>query len=153
MGEHHADDGPRARSRSNVAVESRVTADDKAGEEPKSPPRRSRRRSRGTDWRAVRAGVVRMLSGGVRWVGLVLATVLVLHVIFVVGAGNPDNGIVSFVSEAAEVAVIGFKDLFVPEDPKLAVLLNYGIAAIFWLVASSIAVRIVRAVGGEDAAR
>ncbi|MGI5994226.1 hypothetical protein [Saccharomonospora viridis] len=94
-----------------------------------------------------------MLSGGVRWVGLVLATVLVLHVIFVVGAGNPDNGIVSFVSEAADVAVIGFKDLFVPEDPKLAVLLNYGIAAIFWLVASSIAVRIVRAVGGEDAAR
>ena len=49
----------------------------------------------------MRAGVVRMLSGGVRWVGLVLATVLVLHVIFVVGAGNPDNGIVSFVSEAA----------------------------------------------------
>ena len=101
----------------------------------------------------MRVKTVRVLTGVVRWTGLVLSAVLVLHVIFVVGAGNPDNGIVSFVSEAADVAVIGFKDLFVPEDPKLAVLLNYGIAAIFWLVASSIAVRIVRAVGGEDAAR
>src|SRR5690606_30201836 len=83
----------RARSRSNVAVESRVTADDKAGEEPKSPPRRSRRRARGTDWRAVRAGVVRMLSGGVGSVGHVLATVLVVHVVLVVGAGDPGHGV------------------------------------------------------------
>ncbi len=80
--------------------------------------------------------------------GLAFAVVLVLHVIFVVGEANPDNGIVSFVAGASSEVALGFEDLFVPDDPKLAVLLNYGIAAVFWMVVSSLVARVIRTVGG-----
>ncbi|MFF5991064.1 hypothetical protein [Prauserella flavalba] len=105
---------------------------------------------RKTDWKAVRDQVVGLLAGVVRWVGLLFALVLVLHVIFVIGEANPDNGIVSWVADWSEGLSLGFKDLFTPDDPKLAVLVNYGIAAIFWLVVSSIVARIIRRVGGAS---
>ncbi|TLW93923.1 hypothetical protein FFT09_06300 [Saccharomonospora piscinae] len=105
------------------------------------------------DWRRTRGRISDVLAGVVRWVGLVLALVLVLDVLFVVGEANADNGIVVFVSDAASAASIGFEDLFLPDDPKLEVLLNHGIAAIFWLVASSIAVRVVRLAFGGGGVR
>lgn len=80
----------------------------------------------------------------VRWVGLVFALVLVVQVVFVVGEANRDNGIVSFIANVSRKFALGFKDLFTPDDPKLAVLVNYGIAALFWLIVSAVAARITR---------
>ncbi|MBK1785040.1 hypothetical protein JHE00_11955 [Prauserella sp. ASG 168] len=114
-----------------------------AAEEPESAPKRT------TDWRLVRDRVVGLLAGIVRWIGLLFALVLVLHVIFVIGEANAGNGIVSWVSDWSESLSLGFKDLFQPEDPKLSVLVNYGIAAVFWLVVSSIVARVIRRVGGS----
>ncbi|PXY32659.1 hypothetical protein BAY60_02260 [Prauserella muralis] len=102
------------------------------------------------DWRSVKDQVVGLLAGIARWVGLAFALILVLHVIFVIGEANPDNGIVSFVADWAEGLALGFKDLFRPDDPKLDVLVNYGIAALFWLIVSSIVARIIRRVGGAS---
>ena len=45
-------------------------------------------------------------------------------------------------------SALGFKDLFTPDDPKLQVLVNYGIAALFWLIVSAILAEIIRRVGG-----
>ena len=134
MGAHHIDDDLR----------------EDGGEKPVTAPEASPS-TRAVDWRAVRGTVVRVLSGGVRWVGLAAASVLVLHVLFVVGEGNPDNGIVSFVADAADAVSLGFEDLFLPDDPKLRVLVNFGLGALFWLVVSSLAAKIVRRIGGEDA--
>ncbi|WP_040925882.1 hypothetical protein [Saccharomonospora marina] len=103
-----------------------------------------------TDWRAVADRVVATLAGIVRWVGLAFAVVLVLHVVFVIGEANQANSIVSFVADATDTLAMGFRDLFTPEDPKLAVLVNYGIAALFWLVVTAIVARIIRRVGGTD---
>lgn len=100
------------------------------------------------DWRAVKNTAVGFLAGLARWVGLAFALVLVLHVIFVVGDANADNVIVSFVREWAQPLSVGFRDLFEPADPKLDVLVNYGIAAIFWLIVSSLVAKIIRRVGG-----
>ncbi|WP_197321802.1 hypothetical protein [Saccharomonospora sp. NB11] len=129
MGAHHIDDDVRE-SGGETPAESSST--------------------RTVDWGAVRGRVVRGLAGLVRWVGLACATVLVLHVLFVVGEGNPDNGIVSFVADAADAVSLGFEDLFLPDDPKLTVLVNFGLAALFWLVVSSVGAKLVRRVGGED---
>ena len=100
------------------------------------------------DWRKVKDQCVGLVAGIVRWAGLIFAVILVLHVIFTIGAANPENGIVSWVRGWADSLALGFKDLFEPGDAKLRVLVNYGIAALFWLIVSSIAMKIIRRVFG-----
>ncbi|NKQ55322.1 hypothetical protein HFP15_20765 [Amycolatopsis sp. K13G38] len=104
------------------------------------------------DWRRVKDQVVAIVAGIVRWAGLLFALILVLHVIFTIGSANPDNGIVSWVRGWADSLAMGFKDLFEPSDQNLRVLVNYGIAALFWLIVSSIAVKIIRRVFGGSSA-
>lgn len=93
---------------------------------------------------AVRGRVFGALATVASWVGLVIAAILVVHVLLTVGGANPDNGITRFVKTWADVFALGFRDLFTPGDGKLRVLVNYGIAALFWLVARAIAVRLLR---------
>lgn len=102
------------------------------------------------DWRKVKDQAVALVAGVVRWAGLIFALILVLYIIFTIGAANPSNSIVSWVRGWAEALSIGFKDLFEPSDEKLRVLVNYGIAAVFWLAVSSIAVKIIRRVFGAS---
>lgn len=105
-----------------------------------------RRRLRKTrDWAQTRARVVGGATAVVRWVGTLIAVVHVLRVVLTLGGANPANGITQSVTEWSDQLSVGFADLFTPADPQLAVLLNYGIAAIFWLIITSIAVRILRA--------
>jgi len=100
------------------------------------------------DWRDAKDRIVNLVAGVARWIGLLFALVLVMHVIFVVGDANPENDIVTFARAWSETLSVGFKDLFAPADPKLNVLVNYGIAALFWLVVSAIVAKIIRRVGG-----
>ncbi|MEV6912439.1 hypothetical protein [Amycolatopsis sp. NPDC051071] len=104
---------------------------------------------RKVDWRAGGGRAAGILASVVRWAGLIFAAILVLHVVFVIGEANPDNGIVSFVRGWADGLLLGFKDLFMPADFKLRVLINYGVAAIFWMVVSAILAKIIRRAGGS----
>jgi hypothetical protein len=108
----------------------------------------SRSRRAAVDWRGAGGKVASVVASVVRWVGLIFAALLAIHVVFTVGSANPDNGIVSFVKSWADSLALGFSDLFTPSDEKLRVLVNYGIAAIFWLVVSGILAKIIRRVGG-----
>ncbi|OLT41223.1 hypothetical protein BJF85_24410 [Saccharomonospora sp. CUA-673] len=110
--------------------------------------RRAEKSEPSVDWAAMRGRVVGLLAGIVRWVGLLFALILVGHIIFVIGDANPDNSIVAWAAERSEGLALGFHDLFQPDDPKLTVLINFGIAAIFWLVVSSILSKVIRRVGG-----
>ncbi|GAB3000183.1 hypothetical protein LWP59_36805 [Amycolatopsis acidiphila] len=102
------------------------------------------KRGSDVDWHRIKDSGVGLVAGVVRWVGLVFAVILVLHVIFTVGSANPANGIVSWVRGWADSLSIGFKDLFEPNDAKLRVLVNYGIAALFWLIVSAIVAKLIR---------
>lgn len=95
----------------------------------------------------VRASTVGILASVVRWAGLVVVVILVLRVVLTVGGANPANGITGFVTDWSNTLALGFRDLFTPSDAKLRVLVNYGIAALFWLIVSSIVVRIIRRLG------
>jgi hypothetical protein len=97
----------------------------------------------GTDRRAKAINVV---ADVVRWAGLTIAVILVVHVVLVAGEANPANWITRFVRSLAEVFSLGFKDLFTKpaDDPKLRVLINYGIAAIFWLIVSAFLAKLIR---------
>lgn len=94
-----------------------------------------------------RARAVGLLADIVRWIGLAAAVVLVLHVLLVAGEANPANSIARFVNDLADVVSLGFTDLFTPADPKLRVLVNDGLAAIFWLVLSTFLSRLLRRLG------
>ncbi|MGW0517898.1 hypothetical protein [Crossiella sp. NPDC003009] len=105
-----------------------------------------RRHHRGTAV-LTRARIVGVLAGALRWIGTIVAVVLVAHVVLTVGGANPENGITQFVAGWADPLALGFRDLFMPEDAKARVLVNYGIAALFWLIVTSIVVKIVRRLG------
>jgi hypothetical protein len=92
----------------------------------------------------VRATVVGVLAGLVRWVGLLFALVLVVHVLLTVGNANPDNGITIFFADAAQPLALAFRNLFTPENAELRVLVNYGLAALFWLIVSAVVARLIR---------
>ncbi|NUT99377.1 MAG: hypothetical protein HOY78_45960 [Saccharothrix sp.] len=95
----------------------------------------------------VRTRIVSVVAGVVGWVGLLIAVVLVAHVLLTVGGANPSNSITTTVASWAERLALGFRDLFTPEDAKLRVLVNYGIAAVFWLVVRSLVMRLIRRLG------
>ncbi|MPZ82231.1 MAG: hypothetical protein GEV28_18265 [Actinophytocola sp.] len=92
----------------------------------------------------VRASAVGGLAGLVRWVGLIFALVLVVHVLLTVGSANQDNGITVFFADTAKPLALAFKSLFTPENAELRVLVNYGLAALFWLIVSSVVSRLIR---------
>ena len=92
----------------------------------------------------VRAKVVGAVAVAVGWVGLAIAMVLVAHVVLTVGKANPDNGITSTIGDLAQPLALGFHDLFAPDDPTLAVIVNFGLAALFWLFVRSLVLRLVR---------
>ncbi|MFL6121158.1 hypothetical protein [Actinophytocola sp.] len=94
-----------------------------------------------------RSGMVGVVAGVVRWVGLVFALILAVHVLLTVGNANPANGITTFFATTADWLVLAFKNLFTPENATLRVLVNYGLAAIFWLIATAVLSRLVRRLG------
>lgn len=96
------------------------------------------------DLRKLRLQMVGTLVTIVRWVGSLFAAVLAVHVVLTVGGANQGNGITQFVASWANTVVLGFQNLFSPADPRLAVLVNYGLAALFWLAVTSLVVRILR---------
>lgn len=109
-------------------------------------PKTGRRRLRKSiDSKQIRARIVGIVATVVRWVGTLLAVLMTAHVVLAIGGANPDNGITRFVAEWARPLALGFADLFTPADPQAAVLVNYGIAALFWLIVTSIAVKVIRA--------
>lgn len=96
---------------------------------------------------ATRGRVVGMVASVIRWVGLAITVILTIHVVLTVGNANQGNGITAFFRSWAEPLALGFKDLFLSnpdDDPKLRVLVNYGLAALVWLVVSGLLSRLIR---------
>ena len=96
---------------------------------------------------STRSGVVGVVAGVVRWIGLVIALILAVHVLLTVGNANPTNGITEFFATTADWFVLAFRNLFTPDNEKLRVLVDYGLAAVFWLIVSAILSRLIRRLG------
>jgi hypothetical protein len=91
-----------------------------------------------------RARAVNIVVTLVRTVCGFAALVLAAHVLLTIGGANPDNGITRFVDNWSRVFALGFRDLFTPRNADLAVIINYGIAALFWLIVAAVITRILR---------
>jgi hypothetical protein len=74
------------------------------------------------------------VSRAISIVATVVVLLIVAGILLVVLEANPDNGIVSFVTDVAETLVGPFEKLFTLDDRKTEVAVNWGIAAVFYLV-------------------
>jgi hypothetical protein len=86
------------------------------------------------------------LGNVLRIVGMFIVTVLVVHIVLTLLGANPENGLTQMVKDAADTLNLGLGNLFLPEDARLAVVLNYGTAALLWFVITSVVVHLVRRV-------
>jgi hypothetical protein len=78
--------------------------------------------------------------------GSVIALILVAHIIFGLLHANPGNILVSTVAEWANIFGVWFVNLFNTGEPVLQLILNYGLAAVFWLIVAGLLARLVRSV-------
>ncbi|MGQ0481630.1 MAG: hypothetical protein ACT4O0_11475 [Pseudonocardia sp.] len=92
---------------------------------------------------------MRFAMTAVRVVCGIFALILVVHIVFTLFEANPQNGITQFVADLSSSLTLGLQNLFTPDDMKIAVLVNYGLAAVVWLVIGAIIVRVLRAVSGR----
>jgi hypothetical protein len=79
-------------------------------------------------------------------IAAILAAIIVLHIVFVLIGANPGNTLVATDADWAGTLGSWFNGLFTPSDYKLAVLLDYGLAALFYLVLGRLAEKAVDAV-------
>ncbi|MGS2617646.1 hypothetical protein ACVCAH_24445 [Micromonospora sp. LZ34] len=95
-------------------------------------------RQRGqTDTATIVARIVVGVTGSV-------AFIFALHIFFSLAKANQDNGFVQFVYVVAKVLVLGFGDVFTPNDAKIGFVLNYGLAALVYLVIGRLIARALR---------
>lgn len=83
------------------------------------------------------ANVIRIVVGAV-------VAIFALHVLFVIFDANRGNEFVSFVYLMAKTLVLGLGDVFTPGDALLGVILNYGLAALVYLVVGQLVIKAVR---------
>ena len=95
--------------------------------------------------KAVRGGLG-LLAKAVRLAGAICAVLLVVNILLTVFHANPSNAITQFFAWASSGLALWFENLFTPDNPTLALVVNHGLAAIAYLIAAAIVARLLRAV-------
>lgn len=94
-----------------------------------------------------RGRIAGVLAALIRIVGWLFVLILVAHIVLRLGDANPVNGITTFVAYWADRLALGFENLFTPADERVRIAVNYGLAALFWLVVTAVLARLVRRIG------
>jgi hypothetical protein len=76
-------------------------------------------------------------------IGAVFALIEVLYILMIVLGANQGNAFFRFIQSLAEPLALFFPGLFATGNYNVDVLLNYGLAAVFWLVVTGILARAV----------
>ncbi|WP_157430548.1 hypothetical protein [Actinomadura macra] len=102
----------------------------------------------GTETRRRTADTVRNVAATV----ISLATtavvlILAVHIVFVAFEANTGNGLVRWFAGRATDLAWQFKDVFQPANAKATVVVNYGLAAVVYLVIGRTLVSLVRRLG------
>jgi hypothetical protein len=80
----------------------------------------------------------RGLSRAISVVTAVVVLVIVAGILLVVLEANPDNDLVSLINDVADALVGPFENLFTLDERKTEVAVNWGIAAVVYLVVGRI---------------
>lgn len=88
-----------------------------------------------------------LVAGVLRVVGTVIVAILLVHIVLTLLDANPENSFAKLVRDLAEYFNLGLANLFLPANPKIAITLNYGVAAVIWYAITAVVVRLVRRIG------
>jgi hypothetical protein len=88
-----------------------------------------------------------VVAGVLRVAGMLIVLVLVLYIVLVALDANFSNVWAAAVREGANYFDLGLGNLFQPANPKLAVAMSYGVAALIWWAITAVVVRLVRRIG------
>jgi hypothetical protein len=87
------------------------------------------------------------VARALRTIGYAIVAVLVLHIVLTLLQANPANVVAAMIRRLADTFDLGLSNLFLVADPMLAVLLNYGAAALVWLLITAVVVRLAYRIG------
>jgi hypothetical protein len=93
-------------------------------------------------WYGTRYGTnaaARVISG----IGALFAIIEVVYILLILFGANASNAFVRFIQSIAEPLALFFPGLFQIDNQKLEIIVNYGLAAVFWLVVTGILARLV----------
>jgi hypothetical protein len=76
-------------------------------------------------------------------VGAVFALIEVIYILLILFGANAGNSFFRFISSLAEPLALFWPGLFPIDNYQLSVIVNYGLAAVFWLVVAGILARLV----------
>jgi hypothetical protein len=76
-------------------------------------------------------------------IGALLAIIEVVYILLILFGANTTNAFFEFMRSIAEPLALFFPGLFAIDNYKLEVVVNYGLAAVFWLVVTGILARLV----------
>ena len=77
-------------------------------------------------------------------IAAIIAGIIVLGIVLVLAEANPRNPLVDLVLDVGRFLTRPFRDLFPQDDPKQNVLVNWGIAALAYLLLGALIARVVR---------
>lgn len=77
-------------------------------------------------------------------IGALFALIEVVYILMLIFGANQTNAFFVFLRSIADPLALFFPGLFNPANYDVAIILNYGLAAVFWLVVTGIIARIVR---------
>jgi hypothetical protein len=106
----------------------------------------SHRRAARMPRNAAKAGkrVAGVLATAVSVATTIVVVVLAVHIVFVAFEANTANDLVRTVSDRAQDLAWVFRDVFQPADRKVEVAVNYGLAALVYLVIGRIVTGLIR---------
>jgi len=76
-------------------------------------------------------------------VGALFALIIVVYILLILFGANPGNAFVQFIASLAQPLALFFPGLFDLTNNTLELILNYGLAAVFWLVVTGFLARLV----------
>lgn len=89
-------------------------------------------------------GFASLLARLIWLIAVLVALVIVAGIVLIVLKANPGNSVVSTVHDAAKFLVGPFDGIFKPHDHRLAIAINWGIAAIVYLAVARLIVALLR---------
>ena len=93
--------------------------------------------------RTAGSGLARLISA----VFGIIALILILHIVLVFADASTSSSIVNDIANLASTLAWGFKHLFSFTSAKTTVFVNYGLAAVVYIVVGGVLVRLFGRVG------
>jgi len=74
----------------------------------------------------------------------IIAGIIILGIVLVLIKANPNNQIVDFILDIGRFLTRPFHNLFPQDNPRQDILVNWGIAAIVYLIVGALLARLAR---------